>query len=326
MPPYPSTATPRRYSLETVGVWALFMTLIVTVFISIPNISVSLTTVKTFVLAIGALITLALYILLRLSRGSVIFPPFVLVGALWLPVVAYAFSAMFSGKSFVNGLWGSALEADTLGFMLVAAVLGTLAALVLRRPEQYRTYLRASAFAFIALVVLELLVIIVGQFSPNTISPAFSIVGSTNDLAFILGLGVIGVLFALREIELPLRTQRALIASGVGAVILLAIYNVSLVWILIALVSLGLFVESVMQRGNQGKDTDLDDVAVVDEEPFVVEEGKRSLVLPLALLAISLFFLIGGTLGGALANALHINVLNVRPSWQSTFDVAQKVY
>ena len=65
---------------------------------------------------------------------------------------------------------------------------------------------------------------------------------------------------------------------------------------------------------------------MIDEEPLMAEEGRRSLVLPLALLAISLFFLIGGTLGGALANALHINVLNVRPSWQSTFDVAQKVY
>ncbi|HQT82846.1 MAG TPA: tetratricopeptide repeat protein, partial [Candidatus Paceibacterota bacterium] len=49
-------------------------------------------------------------------------------------------------------------------------------------------------------------------------------------------------------------------------------------------------------------------------------------VLPLLVLAVSLFFLIGGTLGGALANALHVNVLNVRPSWQSTFSVAHQSY
>ena len=70
MPPYQSTIVPSRYSLETVSVWALFMTLIAAVFISIPNIAVPLTTVKTFVLAVGALVTLALYILLRLSRGA----------------------------------------------------------------------------------------------------------------------------------------------------------------------------------------------------------------------------------------------------------------
>src|SRR3989344_9343361 len=183
MPPYQPAIAPSRHSLETVGVWALFVTLIAAVFIFVPNVTVSLATIKTFVLAVGALITLALYILVRLSRGNVIFPPLALVGALWLPVVAYALSAAFSGTVFSNALWGSALEVDTLGFMLVAAILGTLTALVLRRPEQYRTYLRAGALAFVVLVVLQLLVIIVGQFSPDTVSPAFSIVGSTNDLA-----------------------------------------------------------------------------------------------------------------------------------------------
>ena len=326
MPPYQPAVLPRRHSLETVSVWALFATLIIAVFIFIPNTLVSPITVKTFVLAAGALITLALYILVRLSRGSVIFPPFALVGALWLPVVTYTLSATLSGTVFANALWGLALETDTLGFMLVTAVLGTMAALILRRPDQYRTYLRASALAFIALVALELLIVVVGQFSPETISPAFSIVGSISDLAFVLGLGVIGILFALRELELSERARRALIIGGIGAVILLAIYNFSLVWVLIALVSLGLFVESVMQRRTQGRDADLDDVAVIEEEPVVAEEGRRSLVMPLALLAISLFFLIGGTLGGALANALNVNVLDVRPSWQSTFTIAQKVY
>lgn len=333
MPPYQPTSAPLdvtrskpRYSLETISVWALFATLIVALFIFIPNMSVPLTTLKTFVLAGGALIILALYILVRLSRGNVIFPPFTLVGALWLPVIAYTLSAVFSGKLFTSALWGSALEVDTLGFMLAAAVLGTMSALVLRRPDHYRSYLRAGSFSFIVLVVVELLIVVVGQFAPSIISPAFSVVGSTNDLAFVLGLGVIGILFALREIELSTRAYRALVGSGVGAIILLAIYNSSLVWVLIALVSLGLFVESVMHRGAQGRDSDLDDVSVIDEEPVTREEGKRPLVMPLALLAISLFFLIGGTLGGALANALHVNVLNVRPSWQSTFAVGQKVY
>lgn len=334
MPPYPSTAGSldvtrgkSRISLETASVWALLVTLIAAVFISIPDMPVPPTTLKTFLLAAGTLVTLALYILVRLSRGNAIFPPFALVGALWLPALAYVLSAAFSGKPFVNALWGSALETDTLGFILVAAVLGTLASLMLRRSDHYRTFLRAGACSFIVLVALQLVIIVVGQFSPNTISPAFSVLGSTSDLAFLLGLGVIGILFALRELELSGRAHRALIASGVGAVVLLAVYNSSLVWTLIALVSLGLFVESVMQRGPQEREGgDLDDVAMIDEEPLAAEGGKRSLVVPLALLAISLFFLIGGTIGGALANALHVNVLNVRPSWQSTFAVTQKVY
>lgn len=326
MPPYQSTTQSRRYSLESISVWVFFVTLVASVFVFIPNISVPSNTVKTFVLAAGALITLALYVLVRLSRGNIVFPPFALIGASWLPAVAYVLSAAFSGKPFISALWGSMLEADTLGFMLVAAVLGTLAALMLRRSDHYLSFLRAGACAFLALVVLELAVIIVGQFAPNVISPGFSIMGSINDLAFFLGLGVVGILFALRELELSELARRVLVASGVGAVALLAVYNSSLVWVLIAFVSLGLFVESVMLRRLQGGDGELDDVAIIDEELSAAEGGRRSLVMPLALLAISVFFLIGGTLGSALANALQVNELNVRPSWQSTFNVAQKVY
>ncbi len=325
MPPQQSFA-PRRRSLETFSVWALLVTVIVALFVFIPSASVPLAITKTFLLAAGALITLALYILARLSRGNVILPPITLVGALWLPVVAYALSAAFSGASFTTALWGTPLEPDTLGFMLVVAVLGTMTARALRRPEQYRSFLRAGAYVFGVLVALQALVVIVGQFSPGTVSPSFSIVGSVSGLASLLGLGVIGILIALRELEMSARAHRNLLLVGIVAVILLAVTNSFLVWVLVALASLGLFVESVMQRKPTGGDADLADVAVVDEEPLAADEGRHSLVLPLAVLAVSLFFLIGGTLGSALASTFHVNEVNVRPSWQSTFSVGSKVF
>jgi tetratricopeptide (TPR) repeat protein len=223
-------------------------------------------------------------------------------------------------------LWGIALEPDTLGFVLCAAVLGTLAALVLRRPDQFRSFLRASAYVFGAIAIVQTLIIVMGQFMPNTISPTFSIVGSYGDLASILGLGVVSILITLRFVELSQRTYRALAISGAIGLFLLAVANSSLVWVLIALVSLGLFVESVMRRGSRSADIDLEEATVMDEAPLESAEGNHSLVLPLVVLAISLFFLLGGTLGGALANALHVNVLNIRPSWQSTLTVAQQTY
>ncbi len=329
MPPYQSAVTavtPRRRSLETISVLALFATLAVSLFAFIPSTTVPLAATKTFVLAAGVLITLALYILARLARGNVILPPSILIGALWLPVLAYVLSSVFSGIPFTSALWGTMLESDTLGFMLIAAVLGTLAALMLRHLEQIRFFLQVCAWAFGAVVAVELLIVIVGQVAPSTISPSFSVVGSFRDLASLLGLGVIGILITLREVELSERTRRMLLISGAGALVLIASANVSLVWVLLALASLGLFVESVMQRRSHTADSDLDDITVIDEQPLTSEEGSRSLVLPLAILAISLFFLIGGTLGSALAQTLHVNELNVRPSWQSTYLVAQKTF
>lgn len=326
MPPQQTISTTRP-SLDTISIVALLASLVVSLFIFIPSTAIPLGATKTFLLASGAIITLALYILARLSRGNVIFPPSILVGALWLPVIAYALSSAFSGISFGSALWGTYLEPDTLGFMLVVAVLGTLTAFVMRRAEHYRLYLSVSAYAFCVVVALQLIILIVGQFDLSTISPSFSIVGSYDDLALLLGLGVVSILMTLRFMELSKRAHKALLLGGIGAMVLLAVANSSLVWVLLALVSLGLFVESVMKRSHGASDADLDDVgSSMDYELTGTDEGSHSLILPLAVLAVSLFFLIGGTLGGALANSLNVNVLSIRPSWQSTIAIAQNTY
>lgn len=324
MPPQQPTGGSR--SLDAVSVLALFITFIAALFIFIPSAAISSVTTKTFLLAAGALVTLALYILARLARGNVIFPSTALVGALWLPAVAYALSAAFSGAPFASSLWGTALEPDTLGFMLVVAGLGTLSALALRNAEQYRSFLRAGAYAFGALALAQAAIVIVGQFAPNTISPAFSIAGSFEDLASLLGLGVIIALITLRFVELSARAYRALLLGGAVALFLLAVANSSLVWTLVALVSLGLFVEAVMRRGPKAADADLAEAEILNESPIENDSGNHSLILPLCTLAVALFFLIGGTLGGALAKALNVDIINVRPSWQSTLSVAKKTY
>ncbi|MBI5405967.1 hypothetical protein HY972_02950 [Candidatus Kaiserbacteria bacterium] len=326
MPPQQPVSVSSRRSLDVISMWAFIITLVAAVFAFIPSSSVPIATLKAFLLSGGAIVTLALYILARLGRGNMIFPPLALVGALWLPTIAYALSTAFSGVSFENSFWGTAFEADTLGFMGAAACLGTLAALVVRRPEHYHSFLRAGAYALGAVVALQALVLVVGQFFPGTVSPAFSPTGSFSDLASLLGLGVVAILITLRFLDLAPRTGRALALIGAVALFLLAVANSSLVWTLVALSSLGLFVEAVMRRGAKTVDADLDEAVVVDEAPLEAEEGNRSLVMPLVVLAVSLFFLIGGALGGALASSLHVNVLNVRPSWQSTLSVAQKTY
>ena len=332
MPPQNQTPAPRR-SIETISVWAFLATLVGAIFIFIPSTAVPFTTTKTFLLAAGALITLALYILARLGRGNIILPPFALIGALWLPVIAYALSAMLSGALFTNALWGSALEPDTLGFMLIATCLGTLAALILRHAEHYRSFLKAAAWVFGAIVALQVLIIIVGRFAPNTISPAFSLIGSLEDLAFLVGLGIVGLLIALRERHLSQDGQYIRIAILAGALFLLAIANSTPTWILVALISLGLFVEAIMQRKLNTADADLDGATIMDEAPLESDEGSRSFLVPLCVLAVSIFFLIpamdsqqNDSLSNRLAESLHIKVLNVRPSWQSTLAVGQKVY
>lgn len=325
MPPQQSSVV-RRSSLEQISIWSLFATIIASIFVVLPSSAVPASTMKTFLLGAGAIITLALYILARLSRGNIILPPFRLVAALWLPALAYGLSSVFSSAPFSNSLWGLSLETDTFGFMLIAASLGTLAALVMRRAEHYQSFLKAGAMVFALVALLQTLTVLVGQVASGTISPAFSFFGSFDDLAYFMGLGVIGVLITYRFMNLEQKAYRALTIAGGLALFILAVANSAVVWVLLALVSLGLFVEAVMQRGPKSGDADFEDVVTMGDNAGAADEGVHSLVMPLAVLAISLFFLIGGTLGSALSQSLHVNSLSVRPSWQSTFSVAQKTY
>ncbi len=70
MPPQQSVSTPQRRSLDTVSVWALLITIVAALFVITPFLAIPLAATKTFLLAAGAPITLALYILARLTRGA----------------------------------------------------------------------------------------------------------------------------------------------------------------------------------------------------------------------------------------------------------------
>lgn len=317
----------RQGSLEQLSVWSLLATLVVAMFCIWPGSPVPAPTTKAYLLAAGAILTLGVYILARLSRGNVIFPPVKLLIALWLPAIAYGLSAVFAPESFAHSFWGTALETDTFGFMLVVTTLGTLSALVLRRVEHYRSFLYGGVIAFGAMALLQMLIILVGQVAPSVVSPATALLGSYDDIAYLMGIGVIGILITTRFLKLEVRPYRFLLASGALALALLAVANVPIVWAMIALVSLGLFVEAVMQQGpRQESAGDLDDLVEFGDSNAPQDKASRSMVLPLVVLAVSGFFLIGGGLVGSISQGLHINLLNVRPSWQSTFQTIQQTY
>src|SRR3989344_5436142 len=129
MPPQLPVVASRRLSLEQGTVWALATTLVLALLVVIPWSSFPLLPTKSFLLAAGALGTLAVYILARLARGNLILPPSILLWALWLPTLAYALSAVFAGSgSFSAAFWSATLQNDSLGFMLTLSTLGTLAA------------------------------------------------------------------------------------------------------------------------------------------------------------------------------------------------------
>ncbi len=324
----PAASTVRRFSFDTAALWALVLTGAITTLIFTWGTAPFLYT-KVSALALGAVVTLALYILARLTRGNVIFPPLALVGALWLVPLAYALSALFSGVGIRVAFFGDDLAPDTFGFVLLLAVLATLTALTLRRAGHYRTFFRVGAIALVLALVAQVVFIAISRFAPTVIAPTANVIGAFSDLGMLIGLGITLLLLALRFLTFTRRTRILLLVGGAIGLALLALVNSVLIWGVLALVSLGLFIEAILRHRASSDEADLDGVALLlsDTDGETVSTQSHSLVAPLITLVIALFFIIGGsTIGNSLVSAFGANVLDVRPSWQSTFDVGSHTY
>lgn len=319
---------PRRFSFDTAAIWSLIVAGGLSTIAFIPAQTIPFIYTKISILALGAIVALVFFILARLRRGNVIVPPLPLLGALWIVPLGYTLSALFSGVNTQSAFFGTDLETDTLGFVVLLAIVATLTALAFRRGPHYRAFFRWGAITLGVALVAQVGFLIVGKLSPQTVTPTTNLVGTFGDLGMVLGLGVILVLLGLRFLAIEGRARTGLLIGGAVALFVLAVVNSQLIWGSIALVSLGLFIESIMKKRPTGDDADFDGVSVVSgEREMEYEQDSSSLGAPLATLLVAIFFLIGGsTIGNALVTAMNASVIDVRPSWQSTFDVGSHTY
>lgn len=319
------TSGVRRFSFDQASAWVLSVTVLLGLVAFIPVITIPFIYTKVSVLALGGIVALGLFILARLIRGNIIVPPVTLVGALWLVPLAYLLSGLFSGVGLSQAFFGVQLEPDTLGFVVMVAALATVTALVFRKAEQYRAFYKVMAVGTLLVIVGQVLILAISKFSPQTISPTANLVGSFTDLGMFLGLAVSIGLIALRFVKMTSVIKKAVYGAGGVALFLLAVINSPTIWLMVGVTALGLFIEAIMKRTGSDSDEDFAGVTQLEAEKDVVqapESSVRSLAAPLITLVFVIFFLIGGgTIGNELSKSFGINYLEVRPSWQTTFDV-----
>lgn len=319
--------TVRRFSFDTAAVWIFGLTAFLGAVLFIPNDSVSFYATKVVILSVGALATLIAFVVARLVRGSLVVPPLALLGAAWLVPIAYGLSALFSGENLSRAFFGVELEPDTLGFMVLLVLLTTLATLVLRRAGDYKAFFLATASGIGVALLAQAGIIIAARFGA-ALAPTLNTVGAFSDLGMLAGLAILFALIAMRFLVLGKRIQIVLWIGILLSLALLMLANAALVWVFVALVSLGLFIESILRRRGHVEDLDLVGVATIaPDEETVVGGERRGLAAPLITLLVSLFFLIGGaSIGNDIASSLGINTVDVRPSWQATFSVGSHTY
>ncbi len=329
----------RDWSYDTSALWIFLGFFILATVVVFPHTLFPIYSTKVIILALGSIAALVSYVLARFSRGNVSLPPLLLIGALWSIPFAYGLSTVFSGAPLTISVFGHFFETDTFGFLFLMGLVGTLAAFIIEAPSHYRNFLRIGTVLAAVVFIVQALFILTHYFYPNAVSPLVSLLGSWSDLTLFSGLVAVMILLAFRFIPLSHRAKWCLGILLAFSLFYLIIAYSFVTWILVSLTALGLFVESVMRRTtpfSERSDTLIametdDGVAVADVETHEMvwddDAPSYSIVAPLVVLVISLFFILGGAaVSGTLKSTLHSSFLNVRPSWQSTMRIEHASY
>ncbi len=331
------------FTLETGTVIAAAAALAIIPVLFIPMAVIPFGFTKTMAVVLAAVIALALYILTRLRRGSIIMPPLTLLGTLWLLPIAYFLSALFAGNSLGFSVFGTQIETNTIGFVLAGTVLATVLAFTLRKAEQFTRVAKASFVGLSLVLIVQVILFILGTglLSGLGISAgaAANTFGNVNDLAVFLGGGVIATLLALLLGNVQKKTRTLLYVILGVSLVLLAAVNFTLIWFAVGLFALAVFIQGMLKQSGGTHDDvegvtalytgDMNDAPVSMNEGMGVKQsgGANNLVLSLIVLALSIVMVIGsGSLGGIISNAFGFDQTAVRPSWQATLGVAQSTF
>ncbi len=324
-----TSAAKGRFSFDSGAVWIISLTALLSLVAYIPGNSVSLFGTKVTVLFVGVFLALIAFVIARLIKGSIVIPPLALLGALWFVPIAYLLSTLFSGANPLHALFGTEFETDTFGFTLLLALLATLSALIFRKSHEYLRLFWLIGIGLAIAVVAQIAFIVVGRTVPGLVSPADNLVGSFSDVGMLAGLAVVLSLMALRFFTHTRNAQIGFWALIVVSFFLLALVNSALNFILVGLMALGLFIEGMMRRRTTADDADLEGVSqfAAETEDAPTPASSRFIAAPLVVLLVSIFLLLGGAvIGNLLATVSGVNVIDVRPSWSSTFDIGSHVY
>lgn len=324
-------AKKRGFSFDGFSAWMLALAVPLAIVFFIPSTTVPLISTKIGILVLAVALTFVAFAIARLSHGSLSLPPLVLLGSFWLVPVAYGLSTLFSGVSFDHALLGVEMEVDTLGFVTLLAVLATLGAFVFREVKEYKRFFTLFVGA-ISLAFVAQIGIIIASKTMSTLPASTNLVGSFTDFSIVTGAGMILALLSLRFLRLSALLRIGLYVFMVLGFLVLVIANSNTVFVLVGLISGALFIEAVLAR----KLPEQMHLTSTGGNPHArlgsVGHGAK-LILPLLCLIVSLFFVFVDVekqdkvnLSGGFANTLGISIIDVRPSWQSTFMVGSHTF
>ncbi len=286
----------------------LFGLILLLPIIFIPATAVSLYAAKITLLAVALVLFIGAFLAQTLSSGLISLPKTkMLIPVALFPIIAFV-SSFFSGQP-IKSVAGQIFELGTSGSFLILALLLFMAMVAFRNRAEVGIKAIYYFFLSAAVVVLHLLIrAVAASILPAAIAtrvPNF-LLGGPIDTAIFLGIVVVASLASINMLGLGDKVRYTIYAFLVISMAFIGAVGFMPVIIVLGLFALIYFVYTFSWSVGQG----------------VGYEGNKASFPALFVLAISVVFILSGnSLSGYLSNVFNINMIEIRPSLNTTLNL-----
>ena len=294
----------------------LAMSFLVPVFF-VPTAFISTQFGTSILFAFGVIVSILLYIIGGLSRGSLDLPKPAkyIIGFLTVVPIAYALAGIANGFSRMSFL-GYTFDISTAGFIMLSFGYLFLVSLLFRSKSRifysYFVFLLSSIILSIFLLVRIIFgaeVLSFGLF--NTLTS--TMIGSWNNVGIFFGICALLSLLTFEMIQGSKFMKILLSLALLLSLFFLALVNFSIIWVILAITAF-LFILYRMFSAQSAY-------------PSQTSFGKKLSKIPLyssIVFLVSLVFVIwGATTGSYLSNKFSVTNVEVRPNLSVTLDIAR---
>ncbi len=285
----------------------------------LPVSGISLDVSKSVFAVVFIVLATALWLVGRMVDGKIIVPKTLLVLFAALLPLEYLVSAVVSKVPAIS-LFGQGFEVGTFAFAFVMFLLLFLTSiLVSSRDKVFTVYVSAMA-SFLVVAIYQLVRLVAGA-DTLTFGGTFSgvlanTIGKWNDLGAFFGMIAILSMITLETLPIKGFVKYLTYLSLVVSMFFLAVVNFSFAWIALAVISITVFVFAIYLNKSES-------VPGSDGSSALIEKNQIPMVA-LVVLLISLFYVFSGDkIGGFLPTQFNASQVEVRPSWNATFDIVK---
>ncbi len=273
---------------------------------------------KAFILMLGALFALLLWLIGRIKSGSIYFSSHPVFISLLAIVIITFLSALASGHMAIS-LLGNGYEIDTACFVLIFAILTFLTANLFKTKEDIFYVYLTFIFSFLIVVIFQVLRLFIG---PNFLSfnlftgTTANLIGKWNDLAVFAGAAIILSLSMLEFFDLNNLIKWLNYIVIVCGFFIFAITNLyfDFNYFIVPIAGLIGFIGFIFFVYILSSD---------QIEHNHLESHRRKIPIASLLVVIFsiMFVLASAQINSTLDGKFGINQVDIRPSWQATYDI-----